>query len=165
MTATAPAPVKTAHDYSGLIEMLETALEDARAELRGGRPSASARLMLEARVSHLRMGIQNAREAEKVTEKAVQFGSHVAENTFRIAPRLDDFSISTARQFSAHRYVATDPLEIAWLRRLVREGQMQEVPMGSCYLVPVMDRRTGVIGEGEWVDAKVYEKLTRTGRG
>ena len=162
-----PSAVK-AHDYSGLISMFTRAYEDAREEMRSGRMTGPAREMLQGRISHLKMAIENAQEAELVTEEAVQFGSYASEHSFRLPPRIDDFrgvyGNAEARRFIGHRYLATNPLEIAYLRRLVREGQLVETGIGDMYLEPAMDNRTGEMGEGIWVNASTYTQMARSGR-
>ncbi len=168
-TATAtklPDAPEKAHNFSDLIAIFNRALNDTREELRSGRLSGSDREMQQARVSHLRMAIQNAEEAEQITEEAVQFGSHASDFTFRVPPRIDEFKgvygDEKARQFIGHRYLATKPLEIAWLRRLAREGHIVETGIGDMYSPPRMGR-DGTMGEGIWLDAKTYDLMARNG--
>lgn len=146
--------------YARLIENLTNDLEKARdSMLRATDPRLRDRDQL--RMNQMQLAIDNAQEAELVTDAAVQFGTP-ERRTFavRVPPHLEEFDGLFPRTMASHhRYVATDPLEIAWLRRQVREGSipgLREMPVGMFYA-----KSKDGSGRGMWLAADAYHEGVR----
>lgn len=160
ITSPQPAAATGFADYSGFIAELEQKIEDARTSQRSS-PEPRFVAIQSMRIDQLRLGIENAKEAQTIpatrnedgswsTPEMHQFGCASRIWNTRVAPALEDYE-GRLRHIRGQdfRYVTDNPIEIAWLRRLVRnhalEG-MAEVPVGYAYARPV-----GNIGEAEWM--------------
>ena len=165
---TAQSALTTYPDYSRLIENLTADLNEAKTDLRAARDDG-LRYRAQIRVSELTRAIENAQaaeqiEAERVGEtwiaKAVQFGFPGKKGLVPMPPNVEEFAaIFPPIRYDHHRYLATDPLEIACLRRAMANGAaIEEVPVGSVYAKPVDGSP-----DGTWMPYDMYQQLQRTG--
>lgn len=160
-TATAERNVTRtpAHEaIESMIDMYEVGLERAREDVRAARDPA-LRAGAQNAVEQFQLAIQNARTALTITDTEAQFGNLKHDFSFRIPPRVDGFVESAAPLQSRNRVIyTTNPLEIAWLRQMVKRGQCEEISVGTRAIVFQNDTSRPM-----WGDEKMYQDLLSRG--
>lgn len=151
-------------DYATLIANLERDLADAKDEMRGARDTA-LRDLAQMKVAEFQRALENAKVAATIpatlvgdrwVADAVQFGFPNANGVVPMAPALDEFaSVFPSIRYEGFIYVATDPLEIATLRRT---PGVTEVALGSAYARPNDGSPDGV-----WMPFAQYQQMLEKG--
>lgn len=148
------------NDYSDQIERFRDELRTAIADRRAARDDAGRTEALQ-RAEQFRLAIDVYTEAQSIEAKPVQFGAYAESWSFRLPPRIPEYAMENPRQTALfNRYVTDDPVQIAYLRRLIRENAidgLQETNLNDYYARGIGQR------DGEWIDAATYERLR--GRG
>jgi hypothetical protein len=154
-TKVIPATPSKPNDYSADIEQWRAELRTAVEDIRAARdPQQSFRARNRAEQYKLAIDIYTA--AELIPATMTQFGSYRETFHFRVPPRLDEYAdLSPLRHGIAHRYLTSDPVEIAYLRTL---SDYTEVPVGTVYSRAVGGR------DGIWVPFEVYEQQKKIGQ-
>ena len=113
--------------YADLVDLFSERLKTARAAFAESR-DRGARLEAQVEMQEYAWAIQNAREAATIPEDAdcwfVVAPGGMAP--VRIPPRLDEFKTAPLYEpvrFNNHVLRTSDAIAIAWLRRVMREGQ------------------------------------------
>lgn len=143
------------NDYSADIEQWRTELRLAVGDMRAGR-DAQQRFIARNRAEQYKMAIDIYTAAEYIPAVNTQFGSYRSDFHFRVPPRLEEYDdISPLKRGTAHRYITSDPVEIAYLRTL---DEFEEVPVGHVY-----SRGEGK-RDGIWVPLDTYLKQKAIGQ-
>ena len=156
-------PLAPSHlnDYTDFIEQFRDELRTAAGDLRVARDEMG-RINARSRAEQFRLAIDVYTAAQDIPEKVVQFGAYADQWHFRVPPRIPEFDdISPLRRAVNHRYVTSDPVEIAYLRMLKQKGLMSdlvEVPVGHVYSRPPGGR------DGIWVSLDTYEQQKKIGQ-
>jgi hypothetical protein len=154
------APADKVNDYSAEIEAFQDELRTAIADRRATRDEAGRTEAL-ARSEQFKLAIDVYREAEMIPAEPIQFGAYADTWSFRLPPRTPEYIAENPRQQALfNRYVTSNPIEIAYLRRLIREQTidgLRETPLNWYYARGVGQR------DGEWLDPDTYERLRKNG--
>ena len=166
MVATQKPEVKSEVKYARLLENLRRDLQSALEDVRDARDQHQ-RYAAQIRVSEFERAIAIAEEAEKIpaqrerdtwlADEPAQFGFQSRTGTVPMAPNLYDFaSLFPPIHYQNHSVLVTDPLQIATLDAVARNGCCQRVPVGSQYAA-------GDFGDGEWFTPDQYRKMVKSG--
>ena len=146
-----PEPAKP-HDYSDLIDAYLAQLREARETLRRSTGDRRVRDECEMKIDQYGAAIENAKAAEQITDDAANFVSLTGEFSFRLPPRVDGEYTTETRRSQSRCYLTTDPLEIAWLRRMTRGGTVQEVPLTKRVAVPKDGKPPRIVEATTWFE-------------
>lgn len=163
---TTPKTEQAPGRYDAIIERMQNVHDSLVEERRYARDDMEQR-RIAGKLGHLRRGLALFREANDFQPKldkqgqvlACQFGAyHARELQVRIPPTIDEFAELKPLRFRNYRYITSEPVEILYLRKLVKSQRipgLQEMEPG---LVGAMPKEGEFIG---FVPEAFYEQLGR----
>jgi hypothetical protein len=139
-------------DYSDLIDTYLYQIREARETLRRSAGNKRAEDECTMKIDQFGAAIENAKAAEQITDEAANFVSLGGEFSFRLPPKVAGEYTTETRRSMSRCYLATDPLEIAWLRRMATGGHVQEVGLTKRVAVPRDGKPAKLVEATTWFE-------------